>query len=38
MKSLSNPEYAVIKMQGLVNILNALVNGWIGILRDSLSI
>ena len=38
MKSLSNQEYAAIKMQGLVNILNALVNGWIGILRDSLSI
>jgi N-acetylglucosaminyl-diphospho-decaprenol L-rhamnosyltransferase len=38
MKSLSNPEYIVIKLKGLGNILNALVNGWFGILRDSLSI
>jgi len=38
MKSLTNPEYAAIKLKGMVNILNALVNGWIGILRDSLSI
>ena len=34
MKSLAKKEYLAVKMQGSANILDALVNGWINILRD----
>jgi N-acetylglucosaminyl-diphospho-decaprenol L-rhamnosyltransferase len=37
MKSLASKEYLAVKVQGSANILDALVNGWINILRDTLS-
>ena len=37
MKSLANKDYLAVKVQGSANILDALVNGWGNILRDTLS-
>jgi len=37
MKSLANKDYLAVKMQGSANILDALVSGWINILRDTIS-
>lgn len=36
MKSLSNKEYLSIKMQGSLNIIDALLNGWSNIIRDQI--
>jgi N-acetylglucosaminyl-diphospho-decaprenol L-rhamnosyltransferase len=37
MKSLANKEYLAVKVQGSANIMDALVTGWINILRDTIS-
>jgi N-acetylglucosaminyl-diphospho-decaprenol L-rhamnosyltransferase len=37
MKSLAKKEYLVVKVKGSANIMDALVNGWINILRDIIS-